>query len=214
MKKIILLMFLFAMTSSLLIAQKTTQKYPTPEFSNEIYFFKKDSGGVSRLEKGYSKMEVKTKMGGMGGADNGYSLEGNKSPVRLQAGYLSFIFFSGDPSTDQSPQADSAMKANGMDPSMMGDPMMAMQDPSNTTALYNMNEDKGVRKITLQSYQGMKLLGKSKKESTKYTISIKKIRKGYYELVVDKPLVKGEYAFVINAMGADGSSLLFAFGVD
>jgi hypothetical protein len=216
MKKIILLGISFAICSSFLFAQKSAQQYPTPEFSNEIYFLKKDVAQVSRLEKGYSKVEAKTKMGGMGGGENGYSLEGSKSPVRLEAGNLSFIFFSGDPTTDNNPQSDSAMRANGMDPSMMGDAMSMMNDPSQTTSLYNMNVDKGSRKVTLQSYQGMKLLGKSKKESTKYTLSIKKVRKGYYELIVDKPLTKGEYAFVVMGMGMgmDGSTMLFSFGVD
>ena len=216
MKKIILLPVLFTVNISLLFAQKNTQQYPTPEFSNEIYFFKKDSAQVSRLEKGYSKMETKTKMGGMGGADNGYSLEGSRSSVRLEAGNLSFIFFNGDPSTDNNPQSDSAMRANGMDPSMMNDAMSVMNDPSQTTSLYNMNVNKGNRKVTLQSYNGMKIFGKSKKESIKYTLSIKKIRKGYYELIVDKPLTKGEYAFVVTGMGMsmDGSTMLFAFGVD
>lgn len=214
MKKIIFLPFLFVVTATL-FAQKTRQQYPTPEFSNEIYFFKKDSAQVSRLEKGYSKVETKTKMGGMGGAENGYSLEGSKSSVRLEAGNLSFIFFTGDPGTDNNSSSDSAMKANGMDPSMMGDAMSMMNDPSQTTSLYNMNVDKGTRKVTLQSYNGMKILGKSKKESTKYTLSIKKVRKGYYELIVDKPLTKGEYAFVVTDMGSmDGTYKLFAFGID
>ncbi len=61
----------------------------------------------------------------------------------------------------------------------------------------------------------MKLLGKSKKESTKYTISVKKIREGYYEMIVDKALQKGEYAFTLmNYVSMDGSYLLFAFGID
>ena len=216
MKKTILLPVLFIANVSLLFAQKNTQQYPTPEFSNEIYFFKKDSAQVSRLEKGYSKVEAKTKMGGFGGGENAYSLEGSKSSIRLEAGNLSFIFFIGDPTTDNNPQSDSTMRANGMDPSMMGDAMSAMNDPSKTTSLYNMNVEKGTRKVTLQSFTGMKLLGKSKKESTKYTLSIKKVRQGYYELIVDKPLTKGEYAFVVTSMGMgmDGSTLLFSFGVD
>lgn len=216
MKKILLLQFALIANGSLLLAQKTAQQYPTPEFSNEIYFFKKDSAKIYRLEKGFSKAEMKTKMGGMGGAENAYTLEGKKSPVRLEAGYTSFIFFSGDPTTDNNPHADSAMRASGMDPSMMGD-ISGINDPSQTTSLYNMIAENGSRKVTLTSFQGMKILGKSKKESTKYTLSIKKVRKGYYELIVDKPLTKGEYAFVVMSgmsMSTDGSALLFAFGVD
>src|SRR5689334_2555614 len=214
MKNILLLAISQITALSLLLAQKPLQQYPTPEFNNEIYSFERDSAQVLRLEKGYSKVEAKTKMAGMGGGENGYSLPGSKLSVRLKSGSLAFIYFTGDPSSGSSAQADSAMKANGMDPSMMGDATSFLNDPSQTTALYSMNTEKDGRKITMQSYSGMKLFGKSKKESTKYTLSIKKIRKGYYELIVDKPLTKGEYAFVVTGigMGMDGSSLLFAFG--
>ena len=194
--------------------QKTKQQYPTPEYNNEIYFFIKDSAQVTRLEKGFSKMESKSKMGGIGGAENGYELEGSKSPVRLEAGpNLSFIFFTGEESN--STVSDSMMKKNGIDPAAFGDPMAMMNDPSRTTSLYKMSSEKGSRKITMQSYQGMKLLGGSKKESTKYTLSVKKIRSGYYELQVDKPLLRGEYAFMIMDMASmTGSTSLFAFGID
>jgi hypothetical protein len=214
MKKIFTSLLLFAAYHSGLIAQ-TNAKYPTPEFSNEIYFFKKDSIQAMRLEKGYSKMEMKTKMGGMGGGQSGYTLEGSKSPVRLHSGELSFIFFGGEASGSAPSASDSFMKANGMDPSSMGDPMAMMNDPSKTTSLYKMNVEKGDRKITIQAYQGMKILGKSTKESTKYTLSIRKVRQGYYELIVDKPLEKGEYAFLVTDAGSmDGSYKLFAFGID
>lgn len=201
------------------IAQTAKDKYPVPEYSNEIYFLKKDSVmQLQRLEKGLSKMESKSKMGGMGGGENGYQLEGTRSPVRMpQLTDLSFVFYTGGSSTT-TPEADSAMRANGMDPSMqqqMGNTMDMMNDPSRTVSLYNMNAEKASRKITVMSYGGMKVFGKSKKENLKYTLSIKKVRDGYYELVVDKRLPKGEYAFVYTSMtNMDGSNLLFAFGVD
>jgi hypothetical protein len=216
MKKILLLAMVIAASSCWLMAQKNT-KYPTPEFSNEIYYFLKDSGQVLRLEKGYSKAESRTKMGGMGGGEQGYSLEGDKSPVRFESGkYYSFIIYSGNDEGGDSHASDSMMKANGMDPFSMGDPMAMMNDPSRTTSLYKMNIEKDSRKITLQSYPGMKLLGKSKKESIRYTMSIKKVRNGYYELLIDKMLPRGEYSFLVTdmSMGMDGSSKLFAFGVD
>lgn len=54
--------------------------------------------------------------------------------------------------------------------------------------------------------------------SDKYTFSLKKIREGYWVLVVDKPLPKGEYAFSMMGMmsGADmtGAHTVFAFGID
>ena len=61
-------------------------------------------------------------------------------------------------------------------------------------------------------------MGKNKLQSSdRITFSVKKIRNGYWELVIDKPLLKGEYAFaMMNAgmSGMDGNTLLFAFGAD
>lgn len=200
------------------VCAQTKTVYPTPEFSNEISFLNKEKMTLLRLEKGTSKLESKAKLGGMGGGSSSYNLEGNKSPVRLGSGVnLSFVITTGSGSAT-SPEQDSIMKANGMDPAMqsgMSQGLEMMNDPSRTTSLYNTNAENGVRKIIVQAYGGMKLFGKSKKESTKYTVSVKKIKEGYYEMVVDKLLPKGEYAFLVtNLTGMDGAYLLFAFGID
>ena len=217
MKKIFFLTILLAPV--LFVSAQNKPVYPTPEFSNEINFLNKENMTLLRLEKGTSKMQSKSKMGGMGGAQSGYTLEESKSPVRIIAAkQFSFVYTTGSAANERTPETDSIMRANGMDPAntpQMSGGMDMMNDPSRTTSLYNMDSEKGERKITMQSYSGMKIMGKSKKESTKYTISVKKIKDGYYEMVVDKTLPKGEYAFVIMNMGSmDGSYLLFAFGVD
>ena len=94
MKKM-LLVILFNTVSLLLFAQGKLA-YPTPEFNNEINFLNKENMTLIRLEKGNSKMESKAKMGGMGGGESGYTLEGNKSLVRLSGGgNLSFVFIPG-----------------------------------------------------------------------------------------------------------------------
>lgn len=217
MKKLIILLLMIAVNYSLLLAQTTQVKYPTPEFSNEIYFFNKEASQAVRLEKGYSKQETNTRMGGMGGSSMTYSLEGKKSDVRIPYGNLSFIYYTGEAPSNNSAESDSMMRANGIDPSAMADPMAMMNDPSRTTALYSMSVEKGNRNIITMAFNGMKILGKAKKESTKYTISIKNVKKGYYELVVDKPLPRGEYAFLVQDAtggGMDNKSKLFAFGVD
>src|SRR5258706_16031166 len=97
------------------------QSYPNPEFSNEVYLYRKDSAKLVRLEKDNSKMENKTKMAGFGGYENGYSLDGERSPVRLNSGSnLSFIFSSGKTKAPTpSHLADSTKLANGADPFMM-----------------------------------------------------------------------------------------------
>jgi hypothetical protein len=201
------------------------QKYPQPEFSNEVYYLKKDSINlVVRLEKGSSKMESKTKMGGLGGSEMGYEMVGEKSGVRLvNAKNLSFVFSTGASSGSSSSNAerDSMMKANGMDPSMgQGMPgMSSMTDPANSITLYKVETGKGKRKILLQKSPGaMPFGGKKIKSSDKLTFSVKNIKEGYWELVIDKTLSKGEYIFThTNAMsmsGMSGDLLLFAFGID
>ena len=197
-------------------AQPAKIKYPEPEFSNEIYLLKKDST-VMRLEKNSSKMDSKVKMGGIGGAENGYTIEGEKSTVRLgSGGNLSFVFSTGASAQSTSPQNDSVMRANGMDPSMISGAMGGIMDPVNTVTLYKTVLVKGNRKIMLQKSPGM--FGSKKiSSSDKYTFSVKKIRDGYWELVIDKTLPKGEYAFTTMSMNMgnmDGAITLFAFAVD
>lgn len=199
-------------------AQTNYTTYPEPEYSNEVYLLKKDSGKVIRLEKGSSKMNTKTKLGGMGGVENGYSMDEAKSTIRLTSGTgLTFVFSTGEsPDKKSSPQADSMMRANGLDPSMIS--MGSMMDPSKMITLYKAESEKNERKIYLMKTGGaVPFAGPKNKSSDKYTLSIKKIREGYWELVVDKSLPKGEYAFTVMSGGmsnADGSVIIFAFAVD
>lgn len=217
MKKIFLSACYLLLSGMFLVAQNPSTDYPIPEYSNEICLLKKDSATtLRRLEKGSSKQEMKVKMMGMGGMDQGYEMDGEKSPVRLTSGNnLIFIFYNGEAGSaaTSSPQADSMMKANGMDPAMMQNPMASMMDPTQSISLYSMDPGKGKRKILLQS---MGIMGKSKKTTNKYTLSIKKVKDNYYQMIVDKSsLPKGEYAFVMMAMGSmDQSYSLFAFAVD
>ena len=206
------LFFLIAILSC--SVSMVAQDYPVPEYGNEIYLVKKDSAiTLMRLEKAYSNQEMKVKMMGMGGMDQGYSADGEKSTIRLSNGSsLLFIFFTGEPaSASLSPEADSAMKANGMNMSSMSG-MSSMMDPSQMISLYNMKPGKDKRKILTQS---MGLMGKSKNTATKFALSIKKIKDNYFEIKVDKSLPKGEYAFVMMDMGGMGQSYtLFAFAID
>ena len=199
-------------------AQTNYTMYPEPEYSNEVYLLKKDSNKVIRLEKGSSKMNTKTKLGGMGGMENGYSMDGPKSSIRLPSGTgLTFIFSTGEaPGKKTSPQADSMMRANGLDPSMIS--MGGMMDPSKMITLYKAESEKNERKVYLMKTGGaVPFAGPKNKSSDKYTLSIKKIREGYWEMIVDKTLPKGEYAFTVmggTMANADGSVIIFAFAVD
>jgi hypothetical protein len=212
MKKNFLLFGCLVLSISL-IAQNS---YPVPEYANEIYLVKKDSNiSLVRLEKAYSNQEMKVKMMGMGGMDQGYATDGEKSTIRFSSGSnWIFLFYNGDPAADSassSAEADSAMKANGMDMKAMSS-ISSMYDPTQMISFYNMKSEKGKRKILTQS---MGLMGKSKSTATKFSLSIKKIKDNYYEMKVDKSLPKGEYSFVMMDMAGMGQSyMLFAFGID
>ena len=221
MKKKLLFSISIALIVSSTNAQDDKTKYPEPEFSNEVYLLKKENPfTVVRLEKGSSKMDTKTKLGGMAGAESGYLLEGETSTVRLNSGNsLSFVYSTGAGGAEKksSPQMDSMMRANGVDPAMMSGGYGTM-DPSSMITLYKVETDKGSRKILLMKSPGaIPFASKKMKSSDKYTFSVKKIKEGYWELVVDKSLPKGEYAFSVMSMGMgnmDGSNLMFAFGID
>ena len=197
------------------------QTYPEPEFTNEVYYLKKDSiHSVMRLEKESSKMDTKTKAAGFGGAESGYFMEGQRSSVRLGSGKdLSFIISTGANTKQSSAQTDSILRAQGIDPSMTsGMPGYgSMNDPATSITLYKADASKGQRKIYTMKMGGAFSMGKNK-SSDKYTFSVKKIREGYWELIIDKSLPKGEYAFTVMggySGGAGGmDALLYAFGVD
>lgn len=218
MKKSLFCSVLFSCIASLLWAQAGKINYPDPEFTNEVYYLKKDSAySLLRLEKASSKMETKAKMGGFGGAEMGYVFDGGRSPVRLSGGNdLSFIISNGtSQAASPSSQSDSMMKANGLDPSMMSGISSMISDPANTIALYKVEPAKGKRKILFQKSGGT--FNRKNQPSDKYTFSVRKIREGYWELVVDKALPRGEYAFSMVSMGMgsmNGDALLFAFAID
>jgi hypothetical protein len=192
------------------------QTYPEPEFSNEVCYLKKDKEySTVRLEKSSSKMENKSNM--ISGYEQAYSIEGNSSSVRIPGGNtVSFVLSTGASSSSTSGRSDSMMRVNGIDPNMMS--MGGMMDPSNSLTLYRMDVAKGERKIYMMKSGGALPFSNHKNQSSdKITFSIKKIRDGYWVLVTDKPLSRGEYAFTMMGMGMgnmDGSTTLFAFGVD
>ena len=223
MKKYLLFSVMFFSTVALW-AQQDKIKYPEPEFIREVYYLQKDSVNKAiRLEKNATKMEAKTKMGGLGGYENGYQIDGSKSSVRIGRGNgLSFIISTGEGAGQSSSNnnTDSMMKANGMDPSMMQGMMGGINDPVGSLVLYKVESEKGKRKILMQKSGGaMPFSSKKLQSSDKYSFSVKKIRAGYSELVIDKPLPKGEYAFTMmntgmGGAGMDGSTTIFAFGIE
>ena len=194
------------------------QDYPEPEFSDEVSFLK-SAVSVVRLEKNTVKMESRTRLGGLGGAESGYTLEGEKAGVVIPTGSnFSFVYATGSSSGNNTAEKDSLMRANGMDPSITGASMNSpMSDPASMITLYKAQPGKGKRKIMLQKIPGASpFSGRKVSSSDKYTFSVKKIREGYWVLVADKNLPAGSYAFAISAMGMgamDMESTLFSFEV-
>jgi len=186
------------------------QTYPEPEFSNEIYLLKKNPAySLVRLERESSNMETKTKLGGLGGAQSGYTIAGPRSSVRFAGGdKLSFVFT----------RSASTSSAGQPDPSAISGALAQMNDPANMISLYKVESGNGNRMILLQRGGGALPFGRRRQQSSeKYTFGVKKIREGYWELALDKPLPKGEYAFtMMNVMNMSlrGGTVVFAFGVD
>ena len=218
MKKRLFFIITFLQSTCFLTAQGNREKYPEPEFTNEVCVLKKEAVVTTmRLEKASAKMESKSKMGGFGGSESGYTWDGSASTVRLIGGNnISFVISSG--ASGHSEKNDSMMRANGMDPSTMPQGMGSMSDPSTTITLYKVESAKGKRKILMMKAPSAMPFGSKKMQSSdKLTFSVKKVKEGYWELVIDKPLSKGEYAFTSMGMGMgsmDGGITLFAFGVD
>src|SRR5690606_1722915 len=128
-----------------------SQQYPEPEFANEIYLIRKSEPvALVRLEKDYSALETKVKVGGIGGAEHGYEIDGETSNVRIGAGTgLSFVYSTGAPAGGSSPERDSLMRAHGADPSMYSRGFSRF-DPSSMITLYKSDISKGKRKVYLQ----------------------------------------------------------------
>jgi hypothetical protein len=191
-------------------------QYPEPEFSDEVCYLKKgDTPSLIRLDKESSKMDTKVKAAGFGGAENGYTIEGDKSSIRLNGGKgLSFVYTTTPPSAQSSAAMDSAMRANGVDPALV-EQFNNRSDPAKAIILYKVDVVKGSRKIYLMKSPGM-FGGKKNSSSDKYTFSARKIKEGYWELIIDKTLPAGEYAFSVpGGMGSmDGSTVLYMFAIE
>jgi hypothetical protein len=201
-----------------------SQTYPDPEFTNEPYYLqKKDSNWILvRLEKSTSSMETKTKLGGFGGSETEYTMDGNSSSVRIKAGTIPLFIVSNSAAASNSittdNHSDSIMRANGVDPNLLQQGMGGMMDPGNRFTLYKAESGGGKRIVLLQKNRTGPFASKKVKSSDKYSFSVKKIRDGYWELVPDKTLPSGEYVF--SALDVTGGSvrgpsmLLFSFGID
>ena len=200
-------------------SQTSKKVYPEPEFLKEIYALNMETNSLVRLEKETARLDTKTKLGGFGGSEYGYTVPGETSKTHFSSTRLpTFIYQSRKGNSSSANKGDSLTRMTGndsMDKTMQNvGSMNAMVDeyfdPSRTITLYAMYTVKGERKLLVQNSG---TFGKGKKASSKHTISFKKIKDGYYEISVDKQLPKGEYAFMTTTMGTMDATF-FVFGVD
>ena len=188
------------------------QNYPNPDFTNEIYAFRKDSAKLTRLEKETSKLENKTSFGG---GSMQYEIDERQSNVRfVNMDPYSFVFYTGTGASavTAGSAGDSTMRANGMDPNMFNG--MGNVNPSQI-ALYKLDASHDKRLIVVARAGG--IFNKKSSTTATLTTSVRKIRDGYFEIVPDKKLLTGEYAFAIQQTGVTsmgGGVVLFCFAVD
>lgn len=213
------LLMLFALSCTITVfAQSELKKYPEPEFAKEVCYLKKDTVNLAiRLEKQSSKLDSKVKLGGFGGYESAYSIGHSQSPVRINHGdKLSFVFSTGASVKKKEDNTDSMMKASGIDTDAMSDMMQGFNNPFDNIILYKCETVTGKRKIWMQKSGGVISISKKMKSSEKYTFSVKKIREGYSELIIDKTLPAGEYAFCVPQGGAGGMTgdvIVYSFGI-
>ena len=182
-------------------SQTSKKVYPEPEFLKEIYALNVESNTLTRLEKETSRLDTKAKLGGFGGSEYGYTIPGETAKIHFTSARLpTFIYQTRKSNTSSLSNSDSSTIM------ITGEYL----DPSSTISLYGLYAVKGERKLLAQASGAF---GKGKKASTKYTISFKTIKDGYYEISVDKPLPKGEYAFMTTMMGTMDATF-FVFRVD
>jgi hypothetical protein len=183
MKRIMLLIGCFILGKTVL-ASETFDTIPEPEFINFVYHFDKTNNTLVDLEKANVEMKMKVKV--IGGGSQTYTINGGKSPVRLNGPSKSFMI------------------------TISGGPMTT--DPTNTLLLYKLASKKSSREAPVTGYGGMSTGPKS---NNAVELRFKKIKEGTFEIVVAGELGKGEYGFVnMNAMNPGGKMTVFAFGID
>ena len=212
--------FVMVVYCCICFSQTSKKVYPEPEFMREVYALNSEANTLLRLQKETSHLDTKAKLGGLGGSEYGYTIDGEASKIRIASGRVpSFIYQwrqdnsatgkSGD-SLSRSMANDSMAKLpQGME--SMNSMVDQYMDPARTITLYSMHTVKGQRKLLVQASGGA--FGIGKKASVKQSLSFKKVKDGYYEIFIDKPLPKGEYAFITSAMGSPDVTM-FVFGVD
>lgn len=159
---------------------------PALDMVNQVYRYNPSGNSVAPLEKAIATMKTKTKLLGYGGASVVYTVDGDKSPVRIAL-------------------ADSAaflIDAGGS----------ALPDLS----LYKLTIAKGNRQATTQNISGAfkAMSGNVMSGGAIIPFNIIRANNTVYRLVPSKPLEKGEYFFATKPVASASSADVYAFGID
>jgi hypothetical protein len=186
-----LMIYSFIVLSIVVKAQDVASYGKAPSSVVKLYHPKTEK--QTDLENAGATRKQKKKLGGFGGISFSYEMEGEKSLLRLNADSAIFV-------TDQ------------------GTGMLSM-DMSLTLQLFKL-EIKNGKRVAVQGDYKPSLLGTGKTTDTKITTSSKSLKEGLTQLVPEKKLAKGEYAFVSGMMegnnydGKNTKYLAYAFGID
>jgi hypothetical protein len=163
---------------------------PNPTFLNQVYYYWSDS--LLPCPKTDGRMASKINALGFGGAHSGYTLDGDRSALRIRASdTLRFAFRSA---------------SNGM------------MDPSMMFQLYKFDSKKGSRQASLG---GQSRFGGNNNSKNQIAFDVQKSGTDVFILIPSARLAAGEYGFM-NRMQMSGGGLagmnmsypFYTFGID
>ena len=186
-----LMVLAFVLFSASIQAQDIASYGKAP--SSEVKLYHPSTDTQTDVETTGATRKQKEKLGGFGGVSFSYEIEGEKSPVRLNADSAIFVI-------------------------QQGTGMLAM-DMSMTLRLFKL-EVKNGKRVAVEGDYKPSVLGSGKTTDTKITTSSKQLKEGVTQIVPQKKLEPGEYAFVSSMMegnnydGKNTKYIVYAFGID
>ncbi|MFM9910743.1 MAG: hypothetical protein ACKVOW_15440 [Chitinophagaceae bacterium] len=161
--------------------------------SSEVKLYHPTTEKQTDLETTGAIRKQKKKLGGFGGVSFTYEMNGEKSFIRMNADSAIFVI-------------------------QQGTGMLAM-DMSMTILLYKL-EIKDGKRVAVQGDYKPSVLGTGKTTDTKISTASKQLKDGITQIVPEKKLEKGEYAFVSSIMegnnydGKNTKYIVYAFAID
>ena len=161
--------------------------------SSEVKLYHPSTEKQSDLETTGAVRKQKKKLGGFGGVSFSYEMEGEKSTVQVNADSAIFVL-------------------------QQGTGMVGM-DISMTLRLFKL-EIKNGKRVAVEGEYKSSVLGSGKTTDTKIVTRSKQLKEGLTQIVPEKKLEKGEYAFVSSMMegnnydGRNTKYIVYAFGIE